>query len=404
MQHTRRLGRRPSLPSCILALFLLIAVHGGDLSAHDRHGNVAMHQDVRVQFAPHGVTVTFALETNDEGRIIEAIAMDANGDGKLTPDEQAAYFAQLDARLREGLQINVAGADVPLSPSNRVELSPPARKTFSFQSAAQWSRLMTGSVEVYNDNFPDWPGRTTLHLEGIRGTPFTETHNSGTSARGFLGVGSPPTAAITWSRWTWPGRLLHPESLRAPILCFGPAVFMLIARHWLTGRRRLLVWVAVLACSSTSLLVPLPWQAGSATPEPWIEEFRHFHERLTTAIAGYHQDGNHALLSPFGSQSAMKRLANNTRVAETSHDKSAVLELRRVRPLATSVLSVEEGVFQTTVRIHHKWRAIGIVRHFGHPHERARDFACDYTLRVTDQGFQVLDCSEWDQMPDEPVE
>jgi hypothetical protein len=44
------------------------------------------------------------------------------------------------------------------------------------------------------------------------------------------------------------------------------------------------------------------------------------------------------------------------------------------------------------------------MRHEGHPHERVRDFACDYTLRVTDDGFQLVDCSEWHQLPDEPLE
>jgi hypothetical protein len=44
------------------------------------------------------------------------------------------------------------------------------------------------------------------------------------------------------------------------------------------------------------------------------------------------------------------------------------------------------------------------MRHQGHPHERVRDFACDYTLRATSHRLELLDCSDWHQLPDEPVE
>ncbi len=62
--------------------------------------------------SPDTASVTFTIESNDEGRFIEAIAMDADGDGRLAPDEQAAYFSRLDAQLREGLQITIAGRQI----------------------------------------------------------------------------------------------------------------------------------------------------------------------------------------------------------------------------------------------------------------------------------------------------
>src|SRR4051812_36336181 len=121
---------RDSVLECAspLALFVAVFLTAIPICAHERHANVAMNQDVRVLIAKDHIEVTFQIETNEEGKVVEAIAMDANGDGKLSPEEQSTYFAQLDARLREGLQISINDTDVVLGAAAQVELAPPARK------------------------------------------------------------------------------------------------------------------------------------------------------------------------------------------------------------------------------------------------------------------------------------
>src|SRR5206468_1535317 len=133
-------------------------------------------------------------------------------------------------------------------------------------------------------------------------------------------------------------------------------------------------------------------------------EFLVFHDNLSTALAQYHQDGNATSLYPLASPDVISKLTKATRVADPRDEKAGVFELRRARSIATTILDTPRIPFHPTLRIHHEWRAIGVMRHEGHPHERTRDFACDYTLRVTDHGLQLLDCSNWHQLPDEPLE
>jgi hypothetical protein len=100
----------------------------------------------------------------------------------------------------------------------------------------------------------------------------------------------------------------------------------------------------------------------------------------------------------------MSRLMAATRVVASGDEKSGTFELRSVNSLDTTILEEPRYPLSPILRVHHEWKAVGIMRHDGHPHERTRNFTCDYTLRVTDDGFHVLDCSEWHQLPDEPLE
>jgi predicted secreted protein len=49
---------------CVIAFAVWAARNA---SAHDRHGNAAMHQDVHVQIGSDEVEVTFQIESNEEG-------------------------------------------------------------------------------------------------------------------------------------------------------------------------------------------------------------------------------------------------------------------------------------------------------------------------------------------------
>jgi hypothetical protein len=380
--------------------------------AHDRHGNAAMNQDVHVLIDKDHIEVTFTLDTNDEGTIVEAIAMDANGDGKLSPEEQSAYFAQLDARLREGLQIVFDGKDVPLSPSAHVDLAPPSRKTFHFQGKLGHGSKPPVMIAAHNDNFLDWPGRAKLTMDPSddlrKSVDLQNSSPTGdTSVLLLFEHGSPRNPGIVtldWGEWSWPRVLLAPLSIElgAAVLLLIACILMLVGRPS-TVRRVAGASLIAASLAGIAFVFSKP-QKGPVPPETWQAEFLVFHDRLSAALAQYHQDGDASSLSPFASPDVIRKLTKATRVADPRDDKAGVFELRRARSIATTLLDTPRLPFQPALRIHHEWRAIGLMRHEGHPHERVRDFACDYTLRVTGHGFLLIDCSEWNQLPDEPLE
>jgi hypothetical protein len=139
-------------------------------------------------------------------------------------------------------------------------------------------------------------------------------------------------------------------------------------------------------------------------PQAWVQEFRIFHWDALHKLASYHVDGKTTPFAWIGSPEAIANLVAATRVVEAGDEKSGALELRRVRPLNTVMIEEPSHPLSSTLRVRHTWRAIGVVRHDGHPHERVREFTCEYTLRVTEHGLKLLDCSEWHQLPDDPIE
>ena len=395
-----------------LPLLLIAALTITPASAHDRHANAAMHQDVHVLIAKDHVEVTFKIETNEEGMLVEAIAMDANGDGKLSPDEQSSYFAQLDARLREGLQISVNDEDVLLAASAQVDLSPPAQKTFHFQGDLSPGTFYPATLEVHNDNFLDWPGKTKLEVEPGEKCALNLAQQSACdvigailrSPHGIVENGLPVRRAVDWNRWARI-RLLTAQTSMAVV---AVTLLTLACLVMLVGRPSIIRRVVALGLIAASFIAAgfaiASWREPFPSPDAWRTEFRDFHASLSAVLASYHRDRNAASLNSLCIQDVADRLTQATRVADPLDEKSGVFELRRVRPLSTTLRETPKSVLNRILRVHHEWRAIGVMRHQGHPHERIRDFSCDYTLRITDHGFQLIDCSDWHQLPDEPIE
>jgi hypothetical protein len=386
-------------------------------SAHDRHGNAAMHQDVRVLIAKDHVEVTFQIETNEEGTFVEAIAMDANGDGKLSSEEQAGYFAHLDARLREGLQIEVDGKDIPLAASKAVELNPPARKTFRFRGPLPTNLPGAASLEVHNDNFLDWPGRSSIKADTDHGISVKMDYNSGNATAGFVtfmpGAIHFRTDLLEnwgngWSAWSWRSAVLSPRFvmvLTAAVL----AVALMLGFREKFSRLDRMIGLALVATGLTAGILFLLARNPLSPHEPlgeetWAFEFRSFHRALMDGLCRHHQGmpSRHIVLPC--SDASRSKLLEATRVVGKNDEKSGTFEFQRVQHLSTTVLRAPTSLLNPILRVHHEWRAVGLMRHQGHPHERIRGFSCDYTLRVTDRGLQLLDCSDWHQLPDEPVE
>jgi hypothetical protein len=394
----------------------LLALLFGPALAHDRHGNAAMHQDVEVQAGKDNVELTFRIETNDEARMVEAIAIDADGDGKLSPAEQSRYFAQLDARLREGLQVVYNEQVVPLQPSAEVTLSPPSRKEFRFRGDVPAGIRFPANVQVYNDNFLDWPGKNEVLCGGSeRFRLAVVLRMAGSSPEVALGVlqEDPPHPADTvntfvgdvdWKQWSWAQRLLSRlyVAVIATLLGVSACVIVLAGRRSISAR----VVAAVLAAAS---LVGMGLAVVARNPhhtdsQGWVHEFRVYHRVLSRAIGEYHARADSNSLGSLTIPSSLARFTAATRVMDASNESVGAFELRRVKPIATTILDEPRYPLYSKLRIRHTWRAIGLIRHHGHPHERTREFSCDYTLRATERGLVLLDCSDWHQLPDEPID
>jgi hypothetical protein len=367
-----------------------------------------MNQDVHVLIAMDHVEVTFTLDTNDEGKIIEAIAMDANGDGKLSPEEQSAYFAQLDARLREGLVVSVDDRTIPLRPAGEVSLSPPAQKVFRFEGDLDPVTDFPAQFLIRNDNFLDWPGTTSLKVEPGAGLIIKFLITSTTAAAGHVRLPSQPEfrypPMMNWRQWSWIQRVLSPLPMTVAAVVFGIMANIITLAGHRYAAHKIFAAILVTASLACACFVFVRRGAPPETPKVWVSEFHTFHLALSHLLASYHQDGNAKLLESLGTHETMSRLMAATRVVASGDEKSGTFELRSVNPLDTTILEEPRYPLSPTLRVHHEWKAVGLMRHEGHPHERVRDFACDYTLRVTDDGFQLVDCSEWHQLPDEPLE
>lgn len=390
----------------IAALAAWAAASGGH--AHDRHGNAAMHQNVHVLIEKDHVEVTCQIETNEDGMMVEAVAMDANGDGKLAPEEQSAYFAQLDARLREGLQIRVEETDVALESKENVELTPPARKTFHFRGALPSDLTQDALLLVFNDNFLDWPGKTALDVEPGSGVMILFRGLSTTHAAGSLTIPTArPSASVqpvTWWLWSWRNTFVSQGGIVLVVALLATLTLLMVFRAKLSRADLGVVSGLIVVCLAGGVLYLVARNPNPASEVAWRGEFCSFHERLTEGLESFHQGAGTGELASLCSKDSLERLLSATRVVKAGDESSGTFDLHGFRQISTRILKTPRNILDPIFRVHHEWRAIGLMRHEGHPHERIRDFSCDYTLRVTDHGFQLVDCSDWHQLPDEPME
>jgi len=100
------------------------------------------------------VRVTYTLSLTKLLAIEEVAAMNADGDGRVTPAERARHFGELQKTILGGLTLEVDGEPTPLAIAGQVEERPPRYRVMRFEG--KFPPATTGTHKIYfrDDNYP----------------------------------------------------------------------------------------------------------------------------------------------------------------------------------------------------------------------------------------------------------
>jgi hypothetical protein len=323
----------------LLVLAILAAADDG--SADDG----AVDQQVRLSLRPGTIVIDYSVQLGRQAAFAEALQMDRDHDGTLSPKEQATYFAALEKTIRENLELRVDGRDVALRRVGDLRLEMPFRKIYRFEAAWQGR----GRLELHNENFASSPGAASLVVEAPEGLDVVLDADPAALRRDLLGEIRPGSGRLE--------RRAAGEPLPAPstpALAIGTSLRFLglaglISGALLAFRRRraaaILSWAAAGACAAAAILMALP-------SNPDAERiFRSLHDE-------------------------------SARAADPS--------LRRVKPLETRIVP-SLGVWGPEFEVRHRWAAYGSVSHSGHAHAELTEHEGRFRVRWTGGSWRLVD-------------
>ncbi len=299
----------------MIALLLLGILAADDGSA----GDDAVDQQVRLTLRDGSIEVEYRVQLGRQAAFAEALQIDRDRDGRLTPEEQSEYFAGLEKTILRGLELRVDGRDLALRRVGELTLEMPFRKIYRFEAACPDA----GHLEFHNENFPDSPGTASIGVEAAPARDVLLNSAPGALRRDLVGELRPGTGVVEERR--------SPARLAAPSAAAGVTLRLLALAGFLGGallafrRRRgaaLLSGAAALLCGAAAIVATLP---SSSEAE---RIFRVLHEK-------------------------------SARASDPS--------LRRVKPLETRIVPVF-AVWSSGFDVRHRWTAYGSLTHSGHAH------------------------------------
>ena len=167
MTGPRTQPNRFRLAASLAAAAALIAAPS-PAAAHSGASLVSVGQEVVITFAPDAIRIEYITQLNRPGAYLEFLRMDRDGDGALSPAEQAAYFREIGQVLAAGLEATLNGEEIALKRVGEVELSTvpdpamPDTKLvqklhrFELPHPPGWDKQSL--LEFHNDNSLDIPG------------------------------------------------------------------------------------------------------------------------------------------------------------------------------------------------------------------------------------------------------
>jgi hypothetical protein len=324
----------------ILVLALLAAADDGAVE------DGAIDQRVRLSPRADAIEVELRVQLGRQAAFSEVLQIDADRDGRLSPEEQARYFAALEETVRSGLELRVDGRDVPLRRSAEMRLEMPFRKIYRFEAAVAGG----GRVEFHNENFTATPGKATLVLEPeqgldalVEGDPENLRRDVVCDLRPGRGRVERRTAAPSGLLPAPPDAAVGLVLLLRALALVGLGVGTLLA--W--RRRRRAAFLALAAAGAFAV-------ASIVIAVPSAEEA----ERIFLAL---HDE--------------------SARAADAS--------LRRVKPLETRILP-SLGAWGPEYRVRHRWAAYGTVSHSGHGHADVRETEGRFVVRWTGGAWRLV--------------
>jgi len=379
-------------------------------------------QETTFTISPDGIDVTYVTTFNRPAAFIEQMRMDANSDGRYSPDELKAYFDDLARNLVDGLELIINGEPVTLEPTGppvMAVLDDKSRfqKTYTFKTIENPGDWETRAIiEFHNDNYLDYAGNITVETapsdqvsiaydsrwerQGADVRPGDVTDRD-VMFRYRKGTGrSLPPAEFT------PGRGLgsdEPPSENPPIAQLGAAmgatfVFALAALFcvpWAiirkfkgrTWRRVMLECWVILAgavCYGSYSLAPF-WDERPIEPPPeWAAKmiFLDLHGNIYDAFAAQTESDIHDTLARGLTGEILDEVYNDVYRSYVARNAGAVkFSVRRVKPISTIILPADAGDGLAAFRVRHRWRIYGTVTHVGHTHARINEYEAVYLVK-----------------------
>jgi hypothetical protein len=330
----------------LLLLGILAALDDGSA------GDGAVDQQVRLSLRPGSVEVEYRVQLGRQAAFAEVLEIDADRDGRLSPDELARYFASLEKRILGGLELRLDGLGVPLRRVGELKLEMPFRKIYRFEASCPTA----GRLDFHNENFPDSPGTASLIVEPPQELDLLVDGDPGTLERDLVGELRPGTGVVERRRGA--DRPAAPSTAAAASLRFLALAGLLGGVGLSLGRRRgaaLLCWTAASTCGASAIVATRP-----STPEA---------ERIFRPL---HEDWA----------------------------RSADASLRRLKPLETHI-AASVTAWSPEFEVRHRWAAYGSVPHSGHQHAGVTEREGRFRVRWDGAAWRLEELDR--RTPSEPL-
>jgi len=427
-------------------LFVAIATAAIAATARPAGAGVTLaraNQETTFTISPGGIGVTYVTTFNRPAAFIEQMRMDADADGRVSRNEQEAYFDALARNLVDGLELSINGREVTLEPTGPPELAVLNdkrlfRKTYTFKTiehADDWENGAT--VEFHNDNYLDFAGNITVDADpggeadiaynslwerndaDGRMTDVTDRdvvfrYRAGTGEwerppdfRPGLGVAS-KGGSRTDGETAGRGDRMTMDLLPIALAVIG-GVTVFLCLIWLAAgllgrapRKPLIAGVAVILAVgglAAGLLV-LHAYCGEPSSEvpPDLEAaqiFQALHRTIYDAFAARTESEIYDTLARGLTGEILDEIYNDVYRSYVARNAGAVqFSIRRVKPVDTVVLPADD-VGAAAFRVRYRWRVYGTVTHVGHTHARFNEYEAVYLVRHTGSAWRIAGSKVW---------
>ncbi len=418
MRKRRNRGR----PARGAAIAVLLAVGAAPAGAGVTLARA--EQETTFAITSEGLEITYVTTFNRPAAFIEQMRMDADGDGRVSRNEQERYFEDLAGNLSAGLDLSINGRAVKLTPAGPPDLTVLNDKR-SFEKVYRFivphpEGWPDGAVvEFHNDNYLDFAGNTVVEIDpgdeadldyDSRWEKTDQADGRAEAAerdvtfryRGGTGKWERPAdfaPGLGAAGSDGPGSDVLPTGMTPATVALAAlgltAVFCVI---WTIARRlRGLPWRRVILESALPLALAVCYatfttdRAADATPPEWAatQIFQDLHRTIYRAFDAKTESEIYDTLAEGLTGEILDEVYSEVYEAFASRNSGGGrFSVRRVKPIATTVLPAD-GKPSPAYRVRYRWRVYGRVTHSGHTHARTNEYEAVYLVTRTPDGWRI---------------
>jgi hypothetical protein len=412
---------------CLLTVLIAAAAFIGQVDwvlAHSQVSSARLDFETRIELREKTVSVECALTINRPGAFLEVLKIDTNQDGDLSQEEQARYFERIGKHITTGIEVKLNGVPAVLEPAGDVELAMPFKKLYRFNTKQPVDWQSGATLEFHNDCFLEYQGSVTTIVDPcnvadiIYNSQWEHPTAPGADAqerdvvvryRAGTGLEQPdgsdgafdtaeipqgPVAGISL------GRSRRRQILSATLLAIGVCSVLVLAR---LRRMRIAALVLPLCLVAVGLLI---WPTGRSAvldDAEAVDIFRELHRNIYTAFEGTIELEVYDVLADSLDGELLDEIYNEVYVAVLSGNDATTFDIRRVKPLSSTLLPGRAAESAGAYCVRHNWRVYGTVSHFGHRHSRINEYRAVYTVAARTGQWRITDVRIEQQQRVDPV-